>query len=145
MTTPTGRPLAGLLLFLLFAAVVVVLAPWIGMEWIAPGDVLGAGARPVEAKIFWRIRVPRVLVAFLAGYGFGFLPGLLLSMIAVTGACILTFSIARLLLRDFLLRHYSGLRFKTIADLQETSINTAQGRYRYGMDKLRSLLNGELR
>ena len=44
-----------------------------------------------------------------------------------------------------LLRHYSGLKFKTIADIQETSINTAQGRYRYGMDKLRFLLNGELR
>ena len=43
-----------------------------------------------------------------------------------------------------LLRHYSGLRFKTIAALQETSVNTVQGRYRYGMDKLRSLLNGEL-
>lgn len=43
-----------------------------------------------------------------------------------------------------LLRHYSGLRFKAIADLQETSINTVQGRYRYGMEKLRSLVNGEM-
>ena len=43
-----------------------------------------------------------------------------------------------------LLRHFSDLKFKTIADLQEVSINTVQGRYRYGLDKLRSLLNGEL-
>ncbi len=38
-----------------------------------------------------------------------------------------------------------GLTFKRIAQLQEISVNTAQGRYRYGMEKLRSLLNGEMR
>ncbi len=43
-----------------------------------------------------------------------------------------------------LLRHFSGFRFKKIAQMQNVSINTVQGRYRYGLDKLRSLLNGEL-
>lgn len=43
-----------------------------------------------------------------------------------------------------LLRHYSDLKFKTIASMLNVSINTVQGRYRYGLDKLRSLLNGEL-
>ena len=43
-----------------------------------------------------------------------------------------------------LLRHYSELKFKQIAALHDVSINTIQGRYRYGLDKLRSLLNGEL-
>ena len=43
-----------------------------------------------------------------------------------------------------LLRHFSDLKFKAIASLQSVSINTVQGRYRYGLDKLRSLLNGEL-
>ena len=43
-----------------------------------------------------------------------------------------------------LLRHFSDLKFKTIASLQDVSMNTVQGRYRYGLDKLRSLLNGEL-
>lgn len=43
-----------------------------------------------------------------------------------------------------LLRHFSDLKFKTIASMQEVTINTVQGRYRYGLDKLRSLLNGEL-
>jgi len=43
-----------------------------------------------------------------------------------------------------LLRHFSDLKFKTIASLQDVSLNTVQGRYRYGLDKLRSLLNGEL-
>jgi len=38
---------------------------------------------------------------------------------------------------------YSGMKFKAIANSQGVSINTIQGRYRYGLDKLRSLLNGE--
>jgi RNA polymerase sigma-70 factor (ECF subfamily) len=42
-----------------------------------------------------------------------------------------------------LLRLYSGMRFKAIAESQGVSINTCQGRYRYGLDKLRSLLNSE--
>ncbi len=41
-----------------------------------------------------------------------------------------------------LLRHYGGLRFKAIAKCQGVSISTVQGRYRYGLDKLRSLLGG---
>jgi RNA polymerase sigma-70 factor (ECF subfamily) len=44
-----------------------------------------------------------------------------------------------------LLRSYSGLRFKTIAESQGVSENTARGRYRYAVDKLRSMLNGEVK
>jgi RNA polymerase sigma-70 factor, ECF subfamily len=36
------------------------------------------------------------------------------------------------------------LTFRQIARMQNASINTVQGRYRYGIAKLRSLLNGEL-
>ena len=36
------------------------------------------------------------------------------------------------------------LTFRQIAEIQNASINTVQGRYRYGMNKLRSLLDGEL-
>jgi RNA polymerase sigma-70 factor (ECF subfamily) len=43
-----------------------------------------------------------------------------------------------------LLRLKAGLKFREIADIQQTSIATIQGRYRYGLEKLRSLLNGEL-
>ena len=42
-----------------------------------------------------------------------------------------------------LLRLTAGMRFSDIAKLQQISTNTAQGRYRYGLEKLRSLLNGE--
>lgn len=43
-----------------------------------------------------------------------------------------------------LLRTQTGLSFKEIARHQGISSNTARGRYRYGIDKLRSLLNSEL-
>ncbi|MCK5479603.1 MAG: TVP38/TMEM64 family protein [Gammaproteobacteria bacterium] len=49
----------------------------------------------------------RQVIAFLAGYGFGFSQGVLLAMLAVVTGCIITFSIARLFLRGFLLKRYS--------------------------------------
>ena len=48
--------------------------------------------------------------------------------------------------REVLILHsYSGLKFRAIATQQKISINTVQGRYRYAMDKLRSLLNSEVK
>jgi len=38
----------------------------------------------------------------------------------------------------------TDMTFRQIARIQNASINTVQGRYRYGMTKLRSLLNSEL-
>jgi len=43
------------------------------------------------------------------------------------------------------LRLHGDLRFRQIAKLQKTSIKTVQSRYRYGLDKLRSTLNGEVK
>ncbi|MEN6428623.1 MAG: sigma-70 family RNA polymerase sigma factor [Phycisphaerales bacterium] len=43
-----------------------------------------------------------------------------------------------------LLRLKMDLKFRDIAKLQQTSVNTVLGRYRYGLDRLRSLLNGEV-
>lgn len=39
---------------------------------------------------------------------------------------------------------YGDLPFREIAGWQKTSIKTVQSRYHYGLDKLRSLLNGEV-
>src|SRR4030042_5063233 len=48
--------------------------------------------------------------------------------------------------REVLLLHsYSGMKFRAIAQQQNVSINTVQGRYRYALDKLRSMLDGEVR
>ena len=41
------------------------------------------------------------------------------------------------------LRAYSNMKFTAIAAQQNLSIHTVQGRYRYAMDKMRSLLNSE--
>jgi len=38
----------------------------------------------------------------------------------------------------------AGMRFKQIAKLQNVTVSTVQGRYRYGLDKLKSILNGEI-
>jgi RNA polymerase sigma-70 factor, ECF subfamily len=43
-----------------------------------------------------------------------------------------------------LLHLRGGLTFKAIAGHQGISINTVQGRYRYGLDKLRSIMNGKV-
>jgi len=42
------------------------------------------------------------------------------------------------------LRLCSGMRFHTIAGIQGVSTNTVQGRYRYGLDKLKELLDGHI-
>lgn len=47
--------------------------------------------------------------------------------------------------REVIILHLqSGMRFKAIAESQGVSINTIQSRYRYGLDKLRQLLNVEV-
>jgi RNA polymerase sigma-70 factor (ECF subfamily) len=37
-----------------------------------------------------------------------------------------------------------GMKFRAIAELQGVSINTVQSRYRYGLDKLRSILDSDI-
>jgi RNA polymerase sigma-70 factor, ECF subfamily len=43
-----------------------------------------------------------------------------------------------------LLRLHGGMKFKEIAALQQTPLNTAVSRYGYAIEKLRSLVNGEV-
>jgi RNA polymerase sigma-70 factor (ECF subfamily) len=46
--------------------------------------------------------------------------------------------------REVIILHLQGeMKFKAIAELQDVSINTVQSRYRYGLDKLRSILDSE--
>jgi len=42
------------------------------------------------------------------------------------------------------LRLHADMKFREIAKLQHVSVKTALSRYRYGLDKLRSMLNGEV-
>ncbi|UCD51939.1 MAG: sigma-70 family RNA polymerase sigma factor [Phycisphaerales bacterium] len=43
-----------------------------------------------------------------------------------------------------LLHLQAGLKFREIADVQNISPKTAESRYRYGINKLRSMLNGQV-
>ncbi len=48
--------------------------------------------------------------------------------------------------RETLVLHlHGGMRFRQIAGMQNVSIKTVQSRYRYGLEKLRSALNGEVK
>jgi len=44
-----------------------------------------------------------------------------------------------------LLRLKADMKFRDIAKLQQTSTNTVLSRYRYGLEKLRSMLDGEVK
>ena len=47
--------------------------------------------------------------------------------------------------REVIVLHLkSGWKFRQIARAQQTSLSTVHGRYRYGLKKLRTILNGEL-
>ncbi|MBN1506892.1 MAG: sigma-70 family RNA polymerase sigma factor [Sedimentisphaerales bacterium] len=43
-----------------------------------------------------------------------------------------------------LLRLKANMKFRDIARLQQTSTSTVLGRYRYGLDRMRAMLNGEV-
>jgi len=47
--------------------------------------------------------------------------------------------------REVVVLHLHGnLKFTQIAEMRSTSVNTIRSRYRYGLEKLKSLLNGEV-
>ena len=47
--------------------------------------------------------------------------------------------------REVVTLHLQGdLKFKEIADIQKISVSTVQGRYRYGLEKLKSILDGQV-
>jgi iron complex transport system permease protein len=69
-----GREFKIAALAIMVALVVVLAAPWAGVKLILPGEVFGWGggiADLAEARIFWQLRVPRVILAWCAGAAFG--------------------------------------------------------------------------
>ncbi len=104
--------LRGMLLVIVLVLLATLLGDVLDQQWIdtyiRSAGLAGQFMFVAATCLLMSLGLSRQLVAFLAGYGFGFEHGLLLSMLAVTGACMLTFTVARLLLRDFLLRHYSA-------------------------------------
>ncbi len=108
---------SGLLLITALVLASYLLGDLLDRHWV-DAHVRDAGGRGIllfllAGGLLTGLGVSRQLVAFLAGYGFGFLQGFLLSMAAVVAGCILTFFCARLLLRAVLLRHY-GQRIQRV-------------------------------
>jgi cobalamin transport system permease protein len=68
MSSRNKRPGLVLALMALGALLVVVIAPLCGIKFIPPGYLFDS-SMPGESDAFWRWRVPRVLIAFLAGSG----------------------------------------------------------------------------
>ena len=66
-----SSPRATLLLVCLglCAVATLSLAPFIGMLRVSLASVFSPATGGVEAEVFWQLRVPRVLTAFLAGCG----------------------------------------------------------------------------
>ncbi len=60
------KRLVVLILLLVFAAVVIAAAPFCGMEDVPVETLFGDGDE-VKSEILWKIRIPRVCIAFLAG------------------------------------------------------------------------------
>jgi len=54
------------MLFLL-AILILLLAPFLGMETISLKSIILSGSEQIKSNIFWKIRLPRILTAFLAG------------------------------------------------------------------------------
>ncbi len=97
----------------LLVMVVLVLIAWLlkdvlDADWI-DAQVRNRGITGVllfvlVCCLLGSVGLSRQVIAFLGGYAFGFSQGLLLSMLAVVGACIMTFHVSRGLLRTWLLK-----------------------------------------
>jgi len=61
------------------------------------------------------VGMPRQIVSFLGGYAFGFLPGTGLALAATALGCVLTFTYARVLGRDFVKSRF-GNRIRRVDD-----------------------------
>lgn len=110
--TPARHILHGLLMIGVMALLAWLLGDLLDRHWIdryvrghgLAGELLFVGV----SALLISSGLSRQLIAFLAGYGFGFTGGFLLSMLAVTAGCVITFYCTRLLLREFLARYFSA-------------------------------------
>jgi uncharacterized membrane protein YdjX (TVP38/TMEM64 family) len=120
---------SGLLVIIALVLASYLLGDMLDRDWVDL-HVRGAGAQGVvlfllAGCLLTGIGLSRQLLAFLAGYGFGFTQGFLLSMVAVVAGCILTFFSARLLLRAVLLRHYARRIQRVEGFLRENTFTMA--------------------
>ena len=102
----------GLIVIAVLAAASYLLGDVIDQTWVDV-HVRGQGVQGellflATGWLLSSVGLSRQLIAFLGGYAFGFLPGVLLATLAVVAGCVLTYCVARYLLRAFLLQRYAG-------------------------------------
>lgn len=61
------RPGTWLILLGILSLLVLLVTPFVGMQAITPGTVWSAEPSNVDAQIFWHLRAPRTVMAFLVG------------------------------------------------------------------------------
>ncbi len=96
--------LRGLIVILLLAGAGFLLGDLLDKTWIDQ-YVRDTGFRGqtlfvLAGGLLISLGLSRQFIAFLGGYGFGFVQGALLGMVAVIGGCITTFYVARLLVNS---------------------------------------------
>ena len=84
----------------------------IDKEWI-DADIRGRGLSGELlflgiCGLFAAIGMPRQMISFLGGYAFGFTEGVALALLATVIGCVVSFSYARLLGRDFVATRFPG-------------------------------------
>jgi uncharacterized membrane protein YdjX (TVP38/TMEM64 family) len=87
---------------------------WIDSE-IRGRGITGEVLLVATGAVFVAVGLPRQIISFLAGYGFGFVTGLGLGLAATTLGCIISFFYARFLGRDVIQRRFPG-RVRRIDD-----------------------------
>ncbi len=87
---------------------------WIDTE-IRGRGLTGEMLLVATGAVFVAVGLPRQIISFLAGYGFGFVAGLGLGLAATTLGCIISFVSARCLSRDVIARRFPG-RVRRIDD-----------------------------
>jgi uncharacterized membrane protein YdjX (TVP38/TMEM64 family) len=111
--------LRGLLVIVALVVVGYLLRDILDQQWVdaqirdrgAAGELLFV----LVCGLLGSVGLSRQVVAFLGGYAFGLAWGFTLAMLAVVAACVITFTVSRLLLRRFLLRHFSA-RIRQVDD-----------------------------
>lgn len=69
MNPGSKHKLIPLAILLILAIIVLLCAPMVGMSTIPVSAILHPASGRIESDIFWKIRIPRVCISFLAGAG----------------------------------------------------------------------------
>jgi len=102
----------GLLVIVALVVVGYLLKDVLDQQWvdaqIRDQGTVGELLFVLVCSLLGSIGLSRQVVAFLGGYAFGLAWGFTLAMLAVVAACMISFYVSRLLMRDLLLRHFSA-------------------------------------